>query len=80
MVPTLGRPVLATPCRAFILDEFPSLASSAQCLLLIGFDNVFFGINYFSMFASTTSLTSSLRTRFWQNRTSSPMYAWFWQN
>jgi hypothetical protein len=46
MVPTLGRPVLATPGRAFILDVFPSLASSAQCLVFIGFDNVFFGTDY----------------------------------
>jgi hypothetical protein len=45
---------LATPGRSFVPDVFPSLASSAQCLVFIGFDNVFFGINYFSLSASTT--------------------------
>jgi hypothetical protein len=64
MVPTLGRPVLATPGRAFVPDAFPSLESSAQRLIFIGFDNVFFGIDYFSMSALTASPTSSLRTRF----------------
>jgi hypothetical protein len=63
MVPALGHLVLATLGRAFIPDEFPSLASSAQCLIFIGFDNVFFGIDCFSMFASTTSPTLSLLTR-----------------
>jgi hypothetical protein len=63
MVPALGRPVLATLGRAFIPDAFPSLASSAQRLIFIDFDNVFFGIDCFSMFASTTSPTLSLLTR-----------------
>jgi hypothetical protein len=82
MVPTLGRPVLATPGRAFIPDTFPSLASSTQRLVFIGFNNVFIGIDYFSTSALTTSPTLSLCTRFWQNRSmpSSPTCAWFWQN
>jgi hypothetical protein len=53
MVPTLRQPVLATLGHAFILDVFPSLASLAQRLVFIGFDNVFIGINYFSMSALT---------------------------
>jgi hypothetical protein len=56
---------LATPSRAFITDAFPSLARSVQHLIFIGFDNVFFGIDYFSMSSSTTSPTSSLLTQFW---------------
>jgi hypothetical protein len=77
MVPTLGCPVLATPGCAFVPDAFPGLASSAQHLVFIGFDNVFFGIDYFSMSASTASSTLSLRTWFWQNRSmpSSPTCA-----
>jgi hypothetical protein len=63
MVPTLERPVLATPGHAFIPDAFPSLASSAQRLVFIGFKNVFFRIDYFSTSASTASLTLSLLTR-----------------
>jgi hypothetical protein len=61
MVPTLGRPVLATPGRAFILG---SLASSAQRLVFIDFDNIFVGIDYFSTSSLTTSPTSSLLTWF----------------
>jgi hypothetical protein len=64
MVLTLGRPVLATPKRAFIPDMFPSLASSAQRLIFISFNNVFIGIDYFSMSTSKASPTSYLRTRF----------------
>jgi hypothetical protein len=82
MVPTLGRPILATPGHAFIPDALLSLASSAQRLVFIGFDNVFIGIDYFSTSTLTTSPTSSLCTRFWKNR-SMPSYltcAWFWQN
>jgi hypothetical protein len=60
MVPTLGRRVLATPVRAFIADVFPILASSAQCLVFIGFDNVFIGIDYFSTATLTVLPTSSL--------------------
>jgi hypothetical protein len=45
IVPTPGRPVLATPGHAFVPDAFPSLANSAKCLVFIGFDNVFFGID-----------------------------------
>jgi hypothetical protein len=67
MVPTLGRPVLATPGRAFIPDVLPSLASSAQRLIFIGFNNAFIGIDYFSTSALTVSPTSSLCTRVWQN-------------
>jgi hypothetical protein len=63
MVPTLGHPILATPGRAFIPNTFSSLASLAQCLVFIGFDNVFFRIDYFSMSASTVSPTLSLLTR-----------------
>jgi hypothetical protein len=66
MVPTFGRPVLATPGRAFFFDAFSSLASSTQHLIFIGFNNVFFGIDNFSMSASTASPSS--HTRFWQNR------------
>jgi hypothetical protein len=82
MVPTLGRPVLATLGCAFVLDTFPSLASLVQRLVFIGLDNVFFGIDYFSMSASIVSLTLSLRTWLWQNRSmpSSPTCTWFWQN
>jgi hypothetical protein len=82
MVPTLGRPVLATPVRVFVPDAFPSLASSVQRLIFIGFDNVFFSIDYFSMSVLTASPTSSLCTWFWQNRSmpSSLMCALFWQN
>jgi hypothetical protein len=64
MVPTLGHPVLATPGHAFIPDAFPSLASSAQRLVYISFDNVFIGIDYFSTSASTMSPTSPLHTQF----------------
>jgi hypothetical protein len=82
MVPTLGRLVLATPGRAFIPDAFSDLASSVQRLVFIGFDNVFIGIDYFSMSTLTTSPTSSLCTRFWQDWSMplSPTCAWFWQN
>jgi hypothetical protein len=82
MVPTLGRPILATPGCAVVPDAFLSLASSVQHLIFIGFDNIFFNIDYFSMSALTASPTSSLRTRFWQNRSmsSSPTCALFWQN
>jgi hypothetical protein len=59
MVPTLGRPVLATSGRAFIPDAFLSLASSAQRLNFIGFDIVFLGIDYFSTSSSTASPTLS---------------------
>jgi hypothetical protein len=55
MVPTLGRPVFATPGRAFIPDVFLRLASSMQHL-------VFIGIDYFSTSALTASPTSSLCT------------------
>jgi hypothetical protein len=74
--------MLATPIHAFVPNTFPCLASSAQRVVFVGFDNIFIGIDYFSMSASTASLTSSLRTRFWQNRSmpSSLMGAWFWQN
>jgi hypothetical protein len=65
MVPTVRRPVLATPVRAFIPDVFPSMTSLMQHLVFIDFDNVFIGIDYFSMSALTTSPTSSLFTRFW---------------
>jgi hypothetical protein len=66
MVPTLGRSILATPGRAFIPDTFPSLASSSQRIVFIRFNNVFIGIDYFSMSVLTASPTSSLFTRFWQ--------------
>jgi hypothetical protein len=36
---------LATPGSAFVCDAFLSLASSAQRLIFIGFDNVFFDID-----------------------------------
>jgi hypothetical protein len=71
MVPTPGRPVLETPGRTFVLDAFPILTSSTQRLVFIGFNNVFFGIDYFSTSASTASLTSTLLTRF----QAKPMYA-----
>jgi hypothetical protein len=45
MEPTLERPVLATPGCAFIHDAFPSLASSTQRLVFIGFDNILFCID-----------------------------------
>jgi hypothetical protein len=64
MVLTLGRPVLAAPKRAFIPDVFPSLASLAQRLVFISFNNVFIGIDYFSTSTSTASPTSYLRIRF----------------
>jgi hypothetical protein len=64
MVPTLKRPVLATPGRSFIPDAFPSLESSAHRLVFIGFDNVFIDIDFFSTSASTASPTLSLCTRF----------------
>jgi hypothetical protein len=35
--------VLATPVRVFVPDASPGLASSDQCLVFIGIDNVFFG-------------------------------------
>jgi hypothetical protein len=66
---------LETPAHA-------SLASSPQCLVFIGFNNVFFDIDYFSMSTSIASPTLSLRTRFWQNQSmpSFSTFAWFWQN
>jgi hypothetical protein len=48
--------------RAFIPHAFPNLANLAQRLIFIGFDNVFFSIDYFSTSFSTVSLTSSLHT------------------
>jgi hypothetical protein len=63
MVPTLEHPVLATPGRAFIPDAFPSLACFPQRLVFIGFDNVFFGIDYFSTSASSVLPTSTLFIR-----------------
>jgi hypothetical protein len=66
MVPSLRCPVCAIPDRAFIPNAFPSLASSRQHLVFIGFDNAFFGTDYFPTSASTASLTSSLSTQFWQ--------------
>jgi hypothetical protein len=53
MVPTLGCPVLATPGCVFVPDTFPSLASSVQRLVFIGFNNVFFSIDYFALSTST---------------------------
>ena len=77
MVPAPARLVLAIPARAFIPDEFPSLASSDRCLVFIG-DNVWASTPS-STTASTASPTSSMRTRFWQTRSmpSSPLCAWF---
>jgi len=40
-------PVLATPVRAFVPDASPSLAISDRCLVFVGLDNVFFGIDTF---------------------------------
>jgi hypothetical protein len=40
IVPTLERPVLATPEGAFVPDAFLSLATSVQCFNFIGFDNI----------------------------------------
>jgi hypothetical protein len=73
---------LAISGRAFVPDTFPSLANSVQRLIFIGFNNIFFGIDYFSMTASTASLTSSLHTRFWKNQSmpSFPTCTWFWEN
>jgi hypothetical protein len=68
MVPTFGRSVLATPGRTFIPDALPILASSTQRLVFIGFDNIFFGTDYFPTSTSTMSPTSSSCTRFWQTR------------
>jgi hypothetical protein len=82
MVPILARPVLATLVRAFVPDASPGLASSDRRLVFIGIDNVFFGIDSPTTASTASPTSSSLRTRFWQNRCmpSSPTCAWFWHN
>jgi hypothetical protein len=56
------------PVRSSIPDSFPCLASSAQRIVFIVCDNVFFSTETSSTSASTASPTSSLQTRLCQNR------------
>jgi hypothetical protein len=58
MVPLYACSVLATVQRAFIPDASPCLASSDRCLVFIGLDNVFFGIDSYDCLDRVTDSSS----------------------